>query len=176
MVRGTRDLAHHYGAEFRFLSFSSHLFDVTSDNKRLVSELCFVAAGWLAATAAGVGIGAAGGAATGSIVGALKNAGQILDKPGYRAPRDLYMFDNGPRQTIGFEPDTFVDITRQWPVAKEWLGSLMALVRNESYDPGKPDSAVEMKEAIASYRGKSCGVRYAEALRAYSRAPQDILG
>lgn len=34
-----------------------------------------VAAGWLAATAAGVGIGAAGGAATGSIVGALKNAG-----------------------------------------------------------------------------------------------------
>jgi hypothetical protein len=34
-----------------------------------------VAAGWLAATAAGAGIGAAGGAATGSIVGALKNAG-----------------------------------------------------------------------------------------------------
>ena len=34
-----------------------------------------VAAGWLAATAAGAGIGAAGGAATGSIVGALKDAG-----------------------------------------------------------------------------------------------------
>lgn len=34
-----------------------------------------VAAGWLAATAAGAGIGAAGGAATGGIVGALKNAG-----------------------------------------------------------------------------------------------------
>ncbi len=34
-----------------------------------------VAAGWLAATAAGAGIGAAGGAATGSIVGALKSAG-----------------------------------------------------------------------------------------------------
>ena len=34
-----------------------------------------VAAGWLAATAAGAGIGAAGGAATGSIVGALKKAG-----------------------------------------------------------------------------------------------------
>jgi hypothetical protein len=34
-----------------------------------------VAAGWLAATAAGAGIGAAGGAATGSIVGALKEAG-----------------------------------------------------------------------------------------------------
>ena len=34
-----------------------------------------VAAGWLAATAAGAGIGAAGGAATGTIVGALKEAG-----------------------------------------------------------------------------------------------------
>ena len=34
-----------------------------------------VAAGWLAATAAGAGIGALGGAATGSIVGALKTAG-----------------------------------------------------------------------------------------------------
>ena len=34
-----------------------------------------VAAGWLASTAAGAGIGALGGAATGSIVGALKNAG-----------------------------------------------------------------------------------------------------
>lgn len=34
-----------------------------------------VAAGWLASTAAGAGIGALGGAATGSIVGALKEAG-----------------------------------------------------------------------------------------------------
>jgi len=34
-----------------------------------------VAAGWLAATAAGAGLGALGGAATGTIVGALKEAG-----------------------------------------------------------------------------------------------------
>jgi len=34
-----------------------------------------VAAGWLASTVVGAGIGAAGGAATGGIVGALKNAG-----------------------------------------------------------------------------------------------------
>lgn len=34
-----------------------------------------VAAGWLAATAAGAGLGAAGGAATGSLVGALKESG-----------------------------------------------------------------------------------------------------
>lgn len=34
-----------------------------------------VAAGWLVATVAGAGIGAAGGAATGGVVGALKNSG-----------------------------------------------------------------------------------------------------
>jgi hypothetical protein len=39
-----------------------------------------VAAGWLAATAAGAGIGALGGAATGSIVGALKNAGHTEEE------------------------------------------------------------------------------------------------
>lgn len=39
-----------------------------------------VAAGWLAATAAGAGIGAAGGAATGGIVGALKDAGHTDDE------------------------------------------------------------------------------------------------
>lgn len=39
-----------------------------------------VAAGWLAATAAGAGVGALGGAATGTIVGALKNAGHTDDE------------------------------------------------------------------------------------------------
>ena len=38
-----------------------------------------VAAGWLAATVTGAGIGAAGGAATGGIVGALKDSGHSED-------------------------------------------------------------------------------------------------
>lgn len=49
-----------------------------------------VAAGWLAATAAGVGVGAAGGAATGSIVGALKNAGHSED--------DAHVYSEGVRR------------------------------------------------------------------------------
>jgi len=49
-----------------------------------------VAAGWLAATAAGAGIGAAGGAATGSIVGALKNAGH--------SDEDAHVYSEGLRR------------------------------------------------------------------------------
>ncbi len=49
-----------------------------------------VAAGWLAATAAGAGLGAAGGAATGGIVGALKNAGHDDD--------DAHVYAEGVRR------------------------------------------------------------------------------
>jgi len=38
------------------------------------------------------------------------------------------MFDNGLRHTIRLELHTVYDISRQRPVAKEWLGALMALV------------------------------------------------
>ena len=49
-----------------------------------------VAAGWLAATAVGAGIGAVGGAATGSIVGALKNAGHTEE--------DAHVYSEGVRR------------------------------------------------------------------------------
>jgi hypothetical protein len=51
----------------------------------------------------------------------------------------------------------------------------MALVRNEPYKPGSRDSAQHVKEALASYRGMTCGVRYAEAVWSLNKSPRDIL-
>jgi hypothetical protein len=51
----------------------------------------------------------------------------------------------------------------------------MALMRGQRYDKDKPDGAVRAKEVLASYRGLTCGARYAEALWAANVHPQTIL-
>jgi LmbE family N-acetylglucosaminyl deacetylase len=92
----------------------------------------------------------------------------------FKSPQQIYQYDNGPRHTVGFEPDTFVDITNDWRQASEWLGRVMALVRNEPFDPATPDGAMQTKEAICRYRGQTCGVKYAEAFRASHASPREI--
>ena len=99
----------------------------------------------------------------------------LLDNRPVKSPRRVYAYDNGPRHTVGFEPDTFVDVSAEWDRAIDWLGRLMALVRDEPYKPGTRDPAQQVKEALASYRGTTCGVRYAEALRAVDQYPREVL-
>jgi hypothetical protein len=99
----------------------------------------------------------------------------VLHEGPYQPAKALYAYDNGPRHTIGFEPNTFVDITAEWPVASEWMGRFMALTRNQKYDAKVQDGAVQAKEALAAYRGQTCGVHYAEAVWAMTPSPRDIL-
>jgi LmbE family N-acetylglucosaminyl deacetylase len=174
-VEGTVALGKEYGAEMRYLKYASHRFDVDQEGKKAVAEVVAEVqpdVGFLmwphdrhhdheaAAVLAQV---------------ALQHGDRLLDKGEFRPARAIYAYDNGPRHTVGFEPNTFVDVTAEWDTAAEWLGRLMALTRNRKYDPKEADGAVRAKEALAAYRGLACGVRYAEALWALTPSPRDIL-
>jgi LmbE family N-acetylglucosaminyl deacetylase len=175
LVPASTELGEIFGAEMRFLNFASMRYEVNEANKRAVAEaiaqiepdIAFLlwphdshtdheVASQLAKTA-------------------LRHGDRLLP-PGrrFKHPQRIYQYDNGPRHTVGFEPDTFVDITDEWRQASEWLGRQMAIVRNDKYDTSKQDAAVRAKETLAAYRGATCGVRYAEAFRSANAYPQDI--
>jgi LmbE family N-acetylglucosaminyl deacetylase len=168
-------LARERSMEIRLLKYASMQFDVNTETKRAVAEVvadvqpdvAFML--WqrdrhpdheVASTLSQM---------------ALRQPGMILGRDGVKAPGRIYAYDNGPGHTIGFEPNTFVDVTRGWPQAMEWLGQLMAFVLNRPYDPKTPDAAQTAKEALARYRGLTCGVKYAEALWAPNVYPREIL-
>jgi LmbE family N-acetylglucosaminyl deacetylase len=174
-VQGTIDISKEYGAEMRYLPYASHRFDVDLQTKKAVAEV-------VAEVQPDVGFlmwhqdrhhDHEAAAVLGKI--ALQHGDRLLEKGPFRPARTLYAYDNGPRHTIGFEPNTFVDITTEWPTASEWLGRFMALLRNQKYDPKTSDSAVRAKESLAAYRGQSCGVRYAEAVWSLVPYPREIL-
>jgi LmbE family N-acetylglucosaminyl deacetylase len=171
----TAAISKEYGAEMRYLKFRTHQFDVNLDTKRAVSEVVAELQPEVAFLLWREDHHDDHMVASQLSEIALKYASPVLDKKPARPPRQMYWYDNGPRHAIGFEPDTFVDITAEWPRAIEWLGRFMALVRNEPYRAGGLDAAQQTKEALALYRGKTCGVKYAEAVRALAAAPRDIL-
>jgi LmbE family N-acetylglucosaminyl deacetylase len=175
LVERTTEVSRLFGVEMRYLRFKSHRFDVNDESKRIVAEAVadikpdVALMLWrhdhhddhvVASELSGI---------------ALRYASSFVEAPKYRPPGRIYLYDNGPRHTIGFEPDTFVDVSDVWSRAVEWLGRFMAIVKNESYDPEKLDAAVDTKTAIAAYRGKTCGVKYCEALRAMNAYPREIL-
>jgi LmbE family N-acetylglucosaminyl deacetylase len=166
LVEGTREIAADYGIESRFLDFASGGLTATEDAKARVAQA-------VAEVRPDVAFmlwprDRHPDHETASVLSqtALRLGDRLLPDPHapWRPPRRVYLYDNGPRHTLGFEPDTFVDVTPQWPRAIAWLGRLMALTRNEAFDPDARDGAQRLKEALARYRGATCGVDYAEAL------------
>ena len=175
LVEGTIRIGREYGVEMRFLDFAEMSFTVDDAAARRVAR-----------EVAAIGPDVAfmlwphdqhpdHERASGLSKIALGFGDRLVegDAPFKRA-QQVYQFDNGPRHTLGFEPNTFVDVTDEWPQAIEWLGKLMALARNQPYDPTKLDGAQRAKESLALYRGQTCGVKYAEAVRSLNAYPTDI--
>ena len=175
LVDGTVALCREYGVEHRFLEFASMRFDVSVETKRAVSEAIADLRPDVAFMLWPRDQHADHEVASQLSKVALRHGDRLLSG-GRRVavPRQLYLYDNGPRHTIDFEPNVFVDVSDEWPRAIEWLGRLMALVRNEAYDPLQKVGAQRTKEALARYRGITCGVEYAEALRSAVAYPQEI--
>jgi len=175
LVEGTIRIGREYGVEMRFLDFAEMSFDVSDAAARRVAREVADIAPDVALTLWPHDQHPDHERASGLSKIALGFGDRLIegDAPFKRA-QQVYQFDNGPRHTLGFEPNTFVDVTDEWPQAIEWLGKLMALARNQPYDPSSLDGAQRAKEALALYRGQTCGVRYAEALRSANAYPADI--
>ena len=176
LVEGTRKIGHDYGAETRFLNHASGRIETTRESQRELAEIVAEVHPDMAFMLWSDDQHPDHEAASRLSKVALRLGDRILPDPfaSFRPPRRIYLYDNGPRHTIGFEPNTFVDITPEWPRAIEWLGRLMALVRNEEYAPGELDGAQRAKETLARYRGSACGVEYAEALVSADAYPQEL--
>ena len=175
LVEGTIRIGREYGVEMRFLDFAEMSLDVSDAAARRVAREVADIAPDVALTLWPHDQHPDHERASGLSKIALGFGDRLIegDVP-FKRPQQVYQFDNGPRHTLGFEPNTFVDVTDEWPQAIEWLGKLMALARNQPYDPSRLDGAQRAKEALALYRGQTCGVRYAEALRSANAYPADI--
>ena len=176
IVEGTRRINAEYGVESRFLPWASGMLQSTDAHRRAVAEVVAEVKPDTAFVLWSRDQHPDHVVASELSTLALHLGDRVLADPfaPYVTPRRTYLYDNGPRHTIGFVPDTFVDVTREWPRAIDWLGKLMALTRNEPYTAGTLDGAQRLKESLARYRGATCGVAYAEALTAANAYPQAL--
>jgi LmbE family N-acetylglucosaminyl deacetylase len=167
-------LAQERGMEMRFLDYASMQFDVNAQTRQAVAEVVAEVKPDVALTLWPRDRHPDHEVAAVLSNMALRQPAAILGREGVRGPSRIYAYDNGPGHTLGFEPNTFVDVTSEWPSAMEWLGRLMAFVRNQPYDPQTLTPAQTAKETLARYRGQACGVKYAEAVWASGAYLQEI--
>ena len=175
LLDSTKEIAHAYGVETRFLNYKSQHFGVDSETKAAVAKAVVDIAPDIAFMLWPNDTHPDHEVASALSKIALRQGGRVIGDAKFRPPRRVYYYDNGPRHTIGFEPDTFVDVSEDWPRAIEWLGRLAAYVKDEEYDGARPYPTQEAKESLAVYRGKTAGAGYVEALKSFNVYPQEIL-
>jgi LmbE family N-acetylglucosaminyl deacetylase len=161
----SKQLAAERGIEMRFLPYKSLGFEPTLETKRAVAEVVADVKPDTAFMLWPRDRHPDHEAASAICHAALYQPARLLGRDVVKSPSRVYWYDNGPGHTIGYEPDTYVDVSAEWPTASEWLGRLMAYVHKEEYDPTKGDAAMDTKSVLSKYRGLACGVRYAEAFK-----------
>lgn len=171
----SKTFAHYYGVEMQFLRFASARYQPNAETFEATAKVVAEVQPDIAFMLWHQDRHPDHEAASAISRKALRQAGDILGTPGVKVPRQIYLYDNGPGHTIGFEPNTFVDVSDVWTSAMEWLGQLMAFVRQKPFDPANPDGALNTKTTLARYRGAACGVPYAEAVWAMQTRPAQIL-
>ena len=112
LVDGSRKIAADYGIESRFLGFASGTLTVTEESKRVVAEAVAEVKPDVAFMLWPRDQHPDHEAASELSKLALRLGDRLLPDPSapWRPPRRIYLYDNGPRHTIGFEPNTFVDV------------------------------------------------------------------
>jgi LmbE family N-acetylglucosaminyl deacetylase len=168
-------LARQHGMEMRFLDYASMRFADNDATRRAVAEVVADVQPDVAFMLWHQDRHPDHEVAAAICRAALRQPAAILGRDGVRSAGRIYAYDNGPGHTVGFEPNTYVDVSAEWPAAIEWLGRLMAFVRNRPYEPNASEGAVAVKETLARYRGLACGARYAEAVWAAGAYPHEIL-
>jgi len=166
-------MAKERGMEMRFLPYASMGFDASMALKREIASIVADVQPDTAFLLWKADRHPDHEAASEAAFAALHQPARLSGNDNARSPSEVFWFDNGPGHTIDFTPDTYVDVSAEWPAAMEWLGGLMAFVKNAPFDPTK-DAAVETKTILARYRGLACGARYAEALRSVRPRKDEI--
>ena len=166
-------LARERGIEMRFLKHASMGFEPTLETKRAVAEVVAEVAPDTAFLLWRHDRHADHEAASAMAHAALSQPARLLGRDNVRGPGQVFWFDNGPGHSIDFQPDTYVDVSDEWQSAMDWLGGLMAFLKNGPFDPAK-DGAMETKSVLARYRGLACGARHAEALRSMRPVARDL--
>ena len=173
LLEVSKELAHYHGIEMRFLPYASGKFHLNEETKLAVAKVVGDVQPDTAFMLWQNDRHPDHEAASAISKAALKLAGRILDA-NVKVPGQIYLYDNGPGHTIGFEPNTFLDVSNVWQPAMEWLGQLMEFVRNKPLAAAEFDPAVRSKTALARYRGAACGAGYAEAFWAMQTRPVQI--
>lgn len=170
----TVEMAQARGIEMRFLDYASMGFEASLDAKRAVARVVAEVQPDTAFLLWPRDRHPDHEVAAEICHAALFQPARLLGEDNVRSPSQVFWYDNGPGHTIDFTPDTYVDVSAEWPAVVDWLGGLMAFVRNKPLDPLQ-DAAVDTKTVLARYRGLACGARYAEAVRSVRPIARDGL-